>query len=226
MSLVVAKHVPLRPIFRAGNGQKSPGVRSEEYGAFTEFLHDKQYVAWCVVVMKKPLPLSLVVLLPLNYIAQPLQNLHISNVLSRWYELNGAPNCRCLRIPGIFWLPLLFKQWNLLFCSLLWFSWLEHLPSLLESDMNVLHWYSNQSRGINHGQWFEAVFTVTCYSFKHMHFILNTSCFLRGYLLCWLSCINKLSNSCTILIVRSYMLCWLSFMNKPSNSCTTLIVRG
>jgi hypothetical protein len=72
----------------------------------------------------------------------------------------------------------------------------------LECDMNVLHWYSNQSRSINHGQWFQAVFTVACDSFKHIHFILNTSCFLRGYLLCWLSFINKPSDSWTTLIVR------------------------
>jgi len=32
MSSMVAKRVPLRPIFRVGNSQKSLGARSEEYG--------------------------------------------------------------------------------------------------------------------------------------------------------------------------------------------------
>jgi hypothetical protein len=47
-------------------------------------------VARCVIMMQKPLSLLLVMPLPLNRIAQPLQNLHIemaSNSLSRWYEL-------------------------------------------------------------------------------------------------------------------------------------------
>jgi hypothetical protein len=97
-------------------------VRSDEYGVFTEeLLHDKQYVVWCVVVMRKPLPLSLVVLLPPNYIAQPLQNLHIemtSNILSRWYELNGAPNY-VKEFRELFDCPFYINGESLLFCSLL-----------------------------------------------------------------------------------------------------------
>jgi hypothetical protein len=52
--------------------------------------HNKRCVAWCIIVMQKPLSLPLVAPFPPNCIVQPLQNLHVEitiNSLSRWYEL-------------------------------------------------------------------------------------------------------------------------------------------
>jgi hypothetical protein len=54
-----------------------------------ELLHNKQYVAQSIIMMEKPLPLPLV-MLPLNCIIQPLQNVHVemtSITQSRWYKL-------------------------------------------------------------------------------------------------------------------------------------------
>jgi hypothetical protein len=49
-------------------------------------LQNKRSVAWCVIVMRKPLPLPLVALIPPNCIGHPLRNLRIemtSNTLFR-----------------------------------------------------------------------------------------------------------------------------------------------
>jgi hypothetical protein len=58
MSSMVLKYVPLRPIFRVGNSQKSLGVRSGEgTNVFLgeELLHNKRCMAQCVTMMHKPL---------------------------------------------------------------------------------------------------------------------------------------------------------------------------
>ena len=55
-----------------------------------ELLHIKRCVAWCIIMMQKPLSLPLVTPFPPNCIVQPLQNLHVEmtiNSLSRRYEL-------------------------------------------------------------------------------------------------------------------------------------------
>jgi hypothetical protein len=51
----VAKRVPLRPIFRAGNSQNSLGARSES--TVVGWWHNRRCVARCVIVMQKPLSL-------------------------------------------------------------------------------------------------------------------------------------------------------------------------
>jgi hypothetical protein len=54
-----------------------------------ELLHNKPCVAWCIIVVQKPLSLPFEVPLPLNCTVQPLPNVHIqmtSNTLYRQYE--------------------------------------------------------------------------------------------------------------------------------------------
>jgi hypothetical protein len=94
MYSVVLKHVPLRVIFRVGNFQKALEARPEDsvlcLGDDSRgILHNRRCVAWCITVMQKPLSLPLVPPLPLNSVAQSLQNLHVemtSNTLARRYE--------------------------------------------------------------------------------------------------------------------------------------------
>jgi hypothetical protein len=47
-----------------------------------ELLHNKQHVAWCVIVMQKPLSLLLVAPFPPNCTAQLLQNLHVEMTIN------------------------------------------------------------------------------------------------------------------------------------------------
>jgi hypothetical protein len=118
MSSMVVKHAHLSPIFRVGNSHSEWDSESTMVGWWQEcfsqweLLHNKRCVTQCIIVMQKPLSLSLVVLLPPNFITQPLQNLHIemaSNTLSRWSEFILHQTI-CKGIPGTFWLPIVLCQ--------------------------------------------------------------------------------------------------------------------
>jgi hypothetical protein len=67
-----------------------------------ELLHKKQCVAQYAIMMQKPLSLPHITPLPLNCIAQFLQNLHVemtSNTI-QVVETHCAPNRRCQRFLG------------------------------------------------------------------------------------------------------------------------------
>jgi hypothetical protein len=107
MSSMVAKRVPLRPIFRVGKSQKSLGARSGEYGGWVMtgmflWLGIAAKQAMCGSVRYRDaettVPATCRVPSP-NCIAQPLQNLHIQ-------ICPGGTNSWCTKpSAGEFWEP-------------------------------------------------------------------------------------------------------------------------
>jgi hypothetical protein len=105
MSSMLAKHVPLSPIFIAGNSQKALGARSGKYSSWVMtrmfFSARNCYTTsdmWLGALSwgRNHCPLSLVALLLLNCIAQPLQNLHIE--MTRETLFPGDRNSWCTKL--------------------------------------------------------------------------------------------------------------------------------
>jgi hypothetical protein len=119
MSSAVAKCVPLRPTCRVGNSQKSFGVRSGQYwgwvmpGKFFSARNSQE--AMCGSERYSHVESTVHASCAASSELRSATSAKLAPRYDQWHcvqagELKAAPKRRCQRIPGTFWLPLVYKQ--------------------------------------------------------------------------------------------------------------------